>query len=95
MLFDVTSPKDFYIISINEIRVITKLPHSEQSYKGKVKTHKYINRQNQSTQILNISASVTLTFDRENQKGSKYSYLHVFFNSHQLNNVDLRLYTQK
>ena len=26
------------------IRVITKLPNSEQSYKGKVKTHKYINR---------------------------------------------------
>jgi cytochrome b561 len=32
-----------------EVRVITKLPNSEQSYKGKVKTHKYINRQNQST----------------------------------------------
>jgi hypothetical protein len=32
-----------------EIRVITKLPNSEQSHKGKVKTHKYINRQNQST----------------------------------------------
>jgi hypothetical protein len=31
------------------IRVITKLPNSEQSYKGKVKTHKYISRQNQST----------------------------------------------
>jgi hypothetical protein len=31
------------------IRVITKLPNSEQSYKGIVKTHKYINRQNQST----------------------------------------------
>ena len=31
------------------IRVITKLPTSEQSYKGKVKTHNYINRQNQST----------------------------------------------
>ena len=31
------------------IRVITKWPNSEQSYKGKVKTHKYINRQNQST----------------------------------------------
>ena len=30
-------------------RVITKLPNSEQSDKGKVKTHKYINRQNQST----------------------------------------------
>ena len=25
------------------IRVITKLTNSEQSYKGKVKTHKYIN----------------------------------------------------
>ena len=31
------------------IRVTTKLPNSEQSNKGKVKTHKYINRQNQST----------------------------------------------
>jgi hypothetical protein len=31
------------------IRVITKLPNSEQSYKGKVKTLNYINRQNQST----------------------------------------------
>jgi hypothetical protein len=28
---------------------MTKLPNSEQSNKGKVKTHKYINRQNQST----------------------------------------------
>jgi hypothetical protein len=34
---------------LSGIRVITKLPNSEQSYKGKVKTHKYINRQNQST----------------------------------------------
>jgi hypothetical protein len=32
-----------------QIRIITKLPNSEQAYKGKVKTHKYINRQNQST----------------------------------------------
>ena len=32
-----------------QIRVITKLPNSKQSYKGKVKTHNYINRQNQST----------------------------------------------
>ena len=30
-------------------RVITKLPNSEQSYKGNVKTHKYINKQYQST----------------------------------------------
>ena len=35
--------------SICYIRVITKLPNSEQSYKGKAKTHKYIKRQNQST----------------------------------------------
>jgi hypothetical protein len=34
---------------INENKVITQLPNSEQSYKGKVKTHNYINRQNQST----------------------------------------------
>jgi hypothetical protein len=34
------------------IRVITKLPNSEQSYKEKVKTHNYINRQNQSTNRL-------------------------------------------
>jgi hypothetical protein len=32
-----------------QVRAITKLPNSEQSAKGKVKTHKYINRQNQST----------------------------------------------
>ena len=32
-----------------QIRVIKKLPNSEQSFKGEVKTHKYINRQNQST----------------------------------------------
>jgi hypothetical protein len=30
-------------------KIITKLPNSEQSNKGKVKTHKYTNRQNQST----------------------------------------------
>jgi hypothetical protein len=35
--------------ALNYIRVITKLPNSEQFYNGKVKTHKYINRQNQST----------------------------------------------
>ena len=45
--------------NMKNIRVITKLPNSEQSYKGKVKTHKYINRQNQSTtgKLWNISLS--------------------------------------
>jgi hypothetical protein len=37
------------IFSACKIRVITKLPNSEQSYKEKFKSHKYINRQNQST----------------------------------------------
>ena len=32
-----------------QIRVIAKLPNTEQSSRGKVKTHKSINRQNQST----------------------------------------------
>jgi hypothetical protein len=32
-----------------QIRVIQKLPNSPQYYKGEVKTHKYIDRQNPST----------------------------------------------
>ena len=40
---------DMSQIKVPEIKVITKLPNSEQSYKGKVKTHNYINKQNQST----------------------------------------------
>jgi hypothetical protein len=42
---------------------MTKLPNSEQSYKGKVKTHKYINRQNQSTYISNEQI-LSIYFDR-------------------------------
>jgi hypothetical protein len=38
-----------WVVYDRYIKVITKLPNSEQSYKGKVKTHNYINRQNQST----------------------------------------------
>ena len=45
------------------IRVITKLPNSEQSYKGKVKTHTYINRQSQST-TGKLKTIVTLTWDK-------------------------------
>ena len=41
--------REVHRIYIKVNKVITKLPNSEQSYKGKVKTHKYINRQNQST----------------------------------------------
>ena len=41
--------KNIFKQRAQQLRVITKLPNSEQSYKGKVKTHNYINRQNQST----------------------------------------------
>ena len=46
------------------IKVITKLPNSEQSYKGKVKTHNYINRQNQSTSRKTVKTVMTLTWYR-------------------------------
>jgi hypothetical protein len=39
----------FGIRSVCQSGAKTKLPNSEQSSKGKVKIHKYINRQNQST----------------------------------------------
>ena len=45
----ITNPTPITSPSANAIWVITKLPKSEQSSKGKVKTHNYINRQNQST----------------------------------------------
>ena len=53
----------FVVASQNEIRVKTKLPNSEQSYKGKVKTYKYINRQNQST-TGKLKTVMTLTWYR-------------------------------
>ena len=37
------------VLASLHIRLITKLPNTEQSSKGKLKTHKSINRQNQST----------------------------------------------
>jgi hypothetical protein len=33
----------YLLIDKQSIKVITKLPNSEQSYKGKVQTHNYIN----------------------------------------------------
>ena len=51
MRYEMLSEQDEYkalasVLQGNEIKpVITKLPNSEQSYKGKVKTHNYINRQ--------------------------------------------------
>jgi len=47
-----------------KIRVITKLPNFEQSNIGKVKTHKYINRQNQSTTGKPVKTVMTLTWYR-------------------------------
>jgi len=49
----ITITSFYYIKNISkhtmQIRVIIKLPNFEQSSKGKGKTHKYTNRQNQST----------------------------------------------
>jgi hypothetical protein len=53
------------------IRVITKLLNSEQSYKGKVKTHKYINRQNLSQQPENC--------ENRNDLRSLFVLLYFFF----------------
>ena len=41
--------REVSLITIYQIRVITKLQNTEQSSKGKVKTHISTNRQNQST----------------------------------------------
>ena len=49
LIINLVTKKSLCIVSKVQIRVITKLPNSEQSYIGKVKTHNYINRQNQST----------------------------------------------
>ena len=46
---DMEINSDIRKFSVYQIKVITKLPNSEQSYKRKVQTHNYINRQNQST----------------------------------------------
>ena len=63
MIFLQDKPLISYLISreVRYIRVITKLPNSEQSYKGKVKTHKYIYRQNQSTTNTSIFLQLDLT----------------------------------
>jgi hypothetical protein len=59
MILDIPDKFAFFVIyfgknnasdsAYREIRVITKLPNSEQSNKGKVKTHKSLNRQKEST----------------------------------------------
>ena len=66
MRYEMLSEQDEYkaLASILQgIKVITKLPNSEQSYKGKVKTHNYINRQNQST-TGKLKTVMTLTWYR-------------------------------
>jgi hypothetical protein len=62
---------------IEWIRVITKLPNSEQSSKGKVKTHKYIYRQNQST-TGNIFYCNTIYIEKS-MRNIIISYIHMVF----------------
>jgi hypothetical protein len=48
--WDINSPLSFQFDYSRTLKGgNNKLPNSEQSYKGKVKTHNYIKRQNQST----------------------------------------------
>jgi hypothetical protein len=54
-----------------QIRVITKLPNSEQSYKGKVKTHKYINRKKSVNNRKTVKTVMTLTWYRHFNKNVK------------------------
>jgi hypothetical protein len=53
------------------IRVITTLPNSEQSHKGKVKTHHYIDRPNQSTTGKHVAFLSALI-----KNGTKYFFVH-------------------
>jgi hypothetical protein len=50
-----------------------KLPNSEQSYKGKVKTHKYINRQNQSTTQMSKDKGQTMICKTQHRKQHEIS----------------------
>ena len=75
--------ENVYRIQYQYIRVITKLPNSEQSYKGKVKTHNYINKENQSTtgKLWKISLYLQI---KEHQLGNYirtqiYSYYFFFW----------------
>ena len=52
------------LIKTVTIKVITKLPNSEQSYKGKVKTHNYINRQKSVNSRKTVKTVMTLTWYR-------------------------------
>ena len=58
------------------IRVITKLPKTEQSSKGKGKTHKSINRQNQSTtgKLGNVTTRHPMSFQSWNNVTS-YNFI--------------------
>jgi hypothetical protein len=53
-----------HYIGKQQIRVITKLPNSEQSYKGKVKTHMYIKQIKSVNNRKTVKTVMTLTWYR-------------------------------
>jgi hypothetical protein len=63
MIVLVDIPPIIYTRLFIKIRVITKLPNSEQSYKGKVKTHKYINTKSVNNRKT-VKTVMTLTWYR-------------------------------
>jgi hypothetical protein len=67
-----------------EIKVITKLPNSEQSYKGKVQTHNYINRQNQQCKRFGASSTKSISEPLNRNESGRFGTLksdstHHFF----------------
>jgi hypothetical protein len=81
-IYDICKIK--HILSKSMIKALT--PNSEQSYKRKVKTHKYINRQNQSTRkeylIKGEMINVQLFSRKKNpvfiSRNSKVIYMYLF-----------------
>ena len=57
------------------IRVITTLPNTEQSSKGKGKTHKSTNRQNQSTTKQTGKTAMALTWYRRFQRNGEMNHI--------------------
>ena len=55
--------------------VITKLPNSEQSYKGKVKTRKYINKTKSVNNRKTVKTVMTLTWYKQKKTSLKLKQL--------------------
>ena len=67
-----TDRTDMYCLKRFWIRVITKLPNTEQSYKGKGKTHKSLNTK--SVNKRKTGKSLTYLFPKTNSMSKSVEY---------------------